>query len=506
MNRMMDIVRGFSVLLSDLALASLAVLLVPVITRQQVTIGYPVWMGYLAVQFLLSYWLMELGISMNSYLIFQTVAVAAGSYLTCRVSDSGSVWGTGMGDAAAAAFTARPGGPGDLAVFLLSCTVATGLHSAWTAYRLPGSNTMVRYVDGLAVTLAFYLYAVYATGLPVDRTLVLVVSGAMVLDLLVVNRLRTGEECPSVIQGAGNGARVVLVLFFAACLALTGGIVGLASGQVHSLVDVLLVVLAGIWKVVYGVAGAVGMVLGYLILFVIALLPNGPPGARERVRELVNLGSRTEPAEEYTGSLFPAILLCGLAVAGVLALLYQLRGIRVRGIRLQTRRRKVVRKSHLLSALWALAVRCLEGLGFAWDSWRYRKTPPGLLVLAERAGRKAKMGRRTGESPGAYLRRLAAALRERETAAAVSPDPLSVPGGGCGLDSLSVPGGGCGRDSLSVSGGGCGLDSLSVPGDGYGLDSLAALLDRMYYNGEPVHLEHREYLAYAGQIRALLEK
>ena len=39
MTRIMDIVRGLSALLSDLALASLAVLLVPVITRQQVTIG-----------------------------------------------------------------------------------------------------------------------------------------------------------------------------------------------------------------------------------------------------------------------------------------------------------------------------------------------------------------------------------------------------------------------------------------------------------------------------------
>lgn len=459
MTRIMDIVRGLSALLSDLALASLAVLLVPVITRQQVTIGYGAWMGCLAVQFLVSYWMMQTGISINIYLVFQTVAVAAVAYFTYTTSICVDPWnlGAGVENAAAVSMAARPGEPRSVMVFLVLCAAGSGLHGAWMAYRLPGSNTLVRYVDCLMVTLAFYLYAVYASDLPQDKNLAVLGLAAMALNLLMVNRLRTGEECLSVIQGAGNGTRLVLLLVFGACLALTGGIVGLASGQVHSLVDVLLVVLSGVWQVVYTVAGAVGMVLGYLILFVIALLPNAPPGARQRAMELVT--QKPEHVEEYTGPMFPVWMLCVLAAAGVLAILYQLRGTRIRGVRLRARRRKVVRKSHLLSALRALVTRWLEWLRFTWDYHRYRKTPQGLFVLAERTGRKVKMGRRTWESPGAYLRRLAAVC-EKESAGTEPESQVS-------------------------------------------LASVATLLDQLYYGGETPRMGMEEYQAYVRQIRAL---
>ena len=103
MTRIMDIVRGLSALLSDLALASLAVLLVPVITRQQVTIGYGAWMGCLAVQFLVSCWMMQTGISINIYLVFQTVAVAAVAYFTYTTSICVDPWNLGAGVENAAA-------------------------------------------------------------------------------------------------------------------------------------------------------------------------------------------------------------------------------------------------------------------------------------------------------------------------------------------------------------------------------------------------------------------
>lgn len=204
---------------------------------------------------------------------------------------------------------------------------------------------VLRFVDCLVVALAFYLYAVYGTQLPQDRTLVALSLTAMFLDLLTVNRLRTREECPFVIQGAGNGA----------------------------------------------------------------LLPNAPPGARTRANELVIQGA--EELGEYVDSVVPLwvvqLVLAVGAAACVLALLYQFRHIRLKAVRLQTRRRKVVGKSHVLQALAALAAQALARLRFEISYLRHRKTPQGLLVLAERTGRRLRLCRGPGESPGAYLRRLA---------------------------------------------------------------------------------------------------
>lgn len=505
MGRMTDLVRGLGVLLSDVALASLMVLLIPVITRQEIAIGYQVWMGCLALQFVLSYGMVNLGISMNLFLVFQTAAVAAGAYLTYR--SSVCLEPLDMG----AAMAAAPGEPRSAMVFLVLCVAASGVHGGWMAYRLPSSNTVLRYVDCLVVALAFYLYAVYGTQLPQDRTLVALSLTAMFLDLLTVNRLRTREECPFVIQGAGNGARLMLFILFAACLLLTGGIVGLASGQIHSLVDVLLVILAGIWRVVYALAGAVGMVLGYMLLFLIALLPNAPPGARTRATELVSQGA--EELEEYVDSAVPLwvvqLLLAVGAAACVLALLYQFRHIRLKAVRLQTRRRKVVRRSHVLQALAALAAQALAWLRFEISYLRHRKTPQGLLVLAERTGRRLRLCRGPGESPGAYLRRLAEYQGMEHDRVQVVPAGQgrqpALAGEFCQEQSVPVAGF-CQEQSVPAAGF---CQEQPAPAEGFcqeqpaDLKTLAESLDRMYYRNEEIRLDTREYKEYAKQIRSL---
>ena len=483
MGRIMDIVRGLSVLLSDLALASLTALLIPVITRQEITIGYQVWIGCLALQFVLSYGMMNTGISMNLYLVFQVVAVAAGAYFTYQ--SSACLETLDMGSVMAAA----PGEPRSAMVYLMLCVAASGIHSGWMAWRLPSSNTVLRYVDCLIVALAFYLYAVYGTEMIQDATLVGLSLAAILLDLLTVNQLRTREECPFVIQGAGNGARLMLLVLFVVCMLVTGGIVGLAFGQVHSLVDLLLVILAGIWRVVYAVAGAVGMVLGYILFFVIALLPNAPPGARTRAAELVSQG--TEKLEEYVGSAVPPwvvwLVLAVLAVAGVLVLLYQFRHIRLKAVRLQRGRRKVVKKSHVLSALAALAAGAMARIRFEIRYLRHRKTPQGLLVLAERTGKHLHLGRGPGESPGGYLRRLAE-YQNRSSG-------QTSPGQGRQKEQ-PVQEGPLLQEGRSLQG-----EEPPVQEHPPSLKVLAEHLDRIYYRNEKIRLDTREYQEYGYSSR-----
>jgi hypothetical protein len=51
-------------------------------------------------------------------------------------------------------------------------------------------------------------------------------------------------------------------------------------------------------------------------------------------------------------------------------------------------------------------VRVRDAVIFEWEYLRYRKTPQGVFVLAQRIGRRHKVVRRRDESPGAYIRRL----------------------------------------------------------------------------------------------------
>ena len=75
---------------------------------------------------------------------------------------------------------------------------------------------------------------------------------------------------------------------------------------------------------------------------------------------------------------------------------------------------RVTRKNHAFSALKQMAKALISRLS---SELRYRKnknTLAGLLVFAERAGKGRKLGRLAAESPGEYLRRLAAQGTEEE--------------------------------------------------------------------------------------------
>ncbi len=453
MGRLAELIRGIGVLLSDVALICLMLMLIPLLAHFDFYIGYRTWLLYLVLLFLAAYGMMTAGANMAFYLAAMGIMIFAGTYFSCREAfelTSDSVDAHAMEE---------------MLMGLGFGAAATGIHGAWMAYRLPGSNGILRYVDCLIVAFAFYLYTAYETGENGDQILIVISLAAVLLDLLAVNQLRTGEECPSVIQGAGTGGKLLLGLIFLLCLAAAGGIVGLASGQVHSLVDILLVILGVIWRVVSAILEGISMVLAYLILFLVALLPNAPPMAQERVAGIVQEG--TDAVEETAGTLLPLwvwqLLLAAGLVAGIAALLYSLRNVKLKQIAVHVRKKKILRKSYFWESFYSLARRLGSWLWFRWNYLRFRKTPQGLFILAECTGRKIKLKRLQSESPGAYVRRLAK-----------QPQSEQLP--------------------------------AEAAETGFSLEALAGILDQVFYGGKEIGLTAAEYDGYRKQIRGLEDK
>lgn len=290
MRRLTDYLRGVSVLLSDVAACCLTLYVISAaIKMSRFSLPLSVWAGYLLLLFLADYILAGIGLPVNLYLLINGIGIAAGSFLTVRNSLFIPRYEFHVGYAVLAA-------------------AASGIHAAVLAYRLPGSNRILRYVDILILLLGFYLYTIFWMGQEPEPQVTALTLGVMLLDMWMVGRLRTGEEGQAVIQGAGVGGRLVLAVLFAASLLLTGFLVGSASGQVKSAVDVMLVILKWAAAAVEFIFGIIGFVLGRIILFLAYLLPSTPSRARENIA--MNLGMGTEEALEETGSVLPAWVIC----------------------------------------------------------------------------------------------------------------------------------------------------------------------------------------------------
>lgn len=398
-----DYLRGFTVILSDIALCCLALMLVPFIMHWDMAIAVQIWILTAAVQLLIGTILISYGVSWSVYLVVQAAAIAVGSIVTVRAS-----W--------------FPVYEEDLGLALAACAVLTGMHNVYAAYRLPESNGIMRFVDLLIGVTAFYLYTVFQTKSAGDQRILTVTLAALGLDLLTVNHLRTGGEGGNVIRGAGAGSKLVLAGILAGCLLITGLLVGMASGQVHSVVDFLLLILQGIYQVLSVVFGIVGRVLAFIILLIFALFPLSSQTVQENAS--AQLGQEMEELLEETGTQVPAWV-TGVIFAAILLVLagyvlYQLRGVRIQRIPRVSRRRRVVRKSHLLEAMSRILRQVWGRLVFEWEYMRHKNSPQGLFVLAERVGRQNKLARRPDESPGAYIRRFGGGQAASEdTSAAV---------------------------------------------------------------------------------------
>lgn len=448
MSRISNYLRGISALVSDVAVCCLIVGLIPLLARWEMDAALPVWIGYLCLLFLADEIMASVGVPMNVYLLGNGAVIATGSFLVFRCS-----WC--VPDSL------------DIRVLLFICAAGTGIHGAIAAYRLPGSNGLLRYVDSMIVILAFYLYAVFETGIPGNQEFVPLTLAALALDLLMVNHLRTGDESKSVIHGAGAGGKLVLALLLAGCLIVTGAVVGLASGQVHGIVDILLVIMMYLWKIAEIVFRVIGTVLGGLILLLVMFLPATPQSARQNMMDSVQ--ESAEEVIETTGTVLPEWVLYTVLGVGAFVLagwvMYKLRHTTFRRKLVRRNRHRIVRKSYLLPALLMLCRRIRERLVFEYAYCRSRKTPQGLLVLAERIGKQKKIGRRVHESPGEYMRRLELVLEAQQEAGRTIPEQTKAAEEGCSLS------------------------------------HLGELLDRIYYAGQHCRLTSEEYLGYVKKLQ-----
>jgi hypothetical protein len=387
--RIWDYLQGFAGILSDISVYAMALGMIPVLTGQPHTIALPVWILSAAVQLLLACILISAGTSWSIYLVVHAAVMAAETYLTVRAS-------------------IFPAYEAELRCLLIIGLLLVGAHIALAAWRLPSANALLRYVDVLIVVTAFYLYCAYGTGHAAEPGEVGCAAAALVLNLIVTGHLRTGGEGGRVIRGAGAGSRLVLLLILAACIGITGAVVGVASGEIHSAMDLALMILKGIMSVLSVIFGVLGKILAFVILLLIALFPMASAPVKENaVQQLENTMEEILP--ESGEMLDPRIVMAvtgALLLAGIFWLLWRLKDIRIQRPERRKMTRQFVRKSHFRSALYELWKRVRDTVIFEWEYFRYRKTPQGIFVLAQRLGRKHRIIRRRDESPGAYIRRL----------------------------------------------------------------------------------------------------
>lgn len=389
-SRMTELLQGMSVLISDAAAVVLVLAVLPLCLQLDFYVPIWLWLGILCGQFLIGYTLLSIGTSVNFYLIFQGIAMAGSCIWMLRTSYCNPGWE-------------------NMSWFLGLSVLAVSAHCAFVSWRLPEANQILRYVDVLIVLLAFFLYTEFYLNRQASSMYTVLPLAAMLLNLWTISRLRTAGDQEHVIQGAGTGGKLLLAVIGAGCLLLTAAIVGFGSEEVHSTVDVLLVLLKYVWAVVTLFFRIVGTILAGILLFFIWLLPAAPRAARENVQVMVqeNVEEMTELAERVIPLWVFAALGLVFALGLIGWILYQYRGKSLKRIRRVSRKRKLVRKSRLWEAVRAFLRKLADDLSFQWQYLRYRKTLQGLFVLAERTGRQKHVPRKKNESPGEYVRRLA---------------------------------------------------------------------------------------------------
>lgn len=436
-------------LLSDAAMCALIFYMVPSVTSiSQVKIHLAAWVIFLLIHFLACDLCAGRGISFNLYVVMQAAVIGAGAAWVVK------------GSYCAPGFDAFP-------YLLAGCVAVAGIHGATIAYRLPAANGILRYVDGLIVMLAFYLYAVFDTGQTADGGAVLLSLAAIVVDLAAVNQIRTREEGVSVIRGSGTGSRVMMAGIASVILILTGWMAGAASGRIHSAVDLFLYLAGKIAAVLAMIYHGIGYVLSKLFWLLGLLFPDTLDYVQEDVA--VKVGEEAAEVVQEAGKNLPAwVLAVLLAAAAILAVVWVFHHFRHTKLKRRTEKKtdkKVVRTSHLLPALRQVFARLADLAGFEMRYRKNRDTPEGLLIFAQRVGLRGRSGRRKDESPGEYMRRIGGILKEREDA--------------------GTEGGGSGRVTQ--------------------IGRLAEMLDEIYYGGRTVSLSREDCREYRNIIEGIFK-
>lgn len=341
-----------------------------------------------------------------------------------------------------------PGSQG-FPVLLSMLMIAGGAHAAFASYKLPGSDFFVRMTDILIIAASLYMFAAFCMGHAFHMPVLLFVLLTFALLLITTAALRAGGESDSVIRGTGIGGWLVLAALLALCLLFTSALLSLGSGHVNSLVDVL----SMLWQASFSALSACMKALAYLLAFFIR------PGSMRREYAVsdgaalpeMEIGDAAPPPPWVTYVMFA--LFAALILVAFAAIIWALHNTKLSRRRTKRRRRRVVRKSHFFSALRNLIMQIAACISFELACFFGRRTPQGLLILAQRTGALHKLPRKKSESGGAYLRRLHGVLTAQK-------EPSS-------------------------------------------LDALAAALDAIFYGGKQITLTRAEYESYAQQIRRI---
>jgi len=341
-----------------------------------------------------------------------------------------------------------PGSSG-FPVLLRMLFFSSGIAGAAAAQKDPGSNVFVRCADALICGAATYLAAAFFLGDALHFPVLGLSLIGILLTMMLTASLRAGGESDSVVRGTGIGGWLVLLGLLALCLLFTAGILGASTGHVESLVEFI----RFIWQILYLIGrGALYALAWFLSLFVsrYGYIRNEPVADMQETPDLAPFTVPDTP--QWIVYVFWAVIL-GAAAVVIVVILRALAGAKLTKTRTVRRRRRVTRKSHFLAALRAMLSAFLASASF---EIAYRFGAPSvqrLYVLAVRTGRLHRLSKKSGETPGAYLRRFHLAL----TAQAAESS----------------------------------------------LDRLAVLLDAALYGGAKAQLSGSEYESYARQIRQL---
>lgn len=215
-----------------------------------------------------------------------------------------------------------------------------------------------------------------------------------------MNQIRTREEGEAVIRGSGTGGKLALLGIAAFIAGITAVCVGAGAGQIHSAVDVILVILRFAGMVLAFLLQVFTVAVSAVILLLMLLFPGGSPRVEERVMTNVQ-----ETIEEVTGVarfqvpewFWPAVL----TAAGLVCLAFVL--MKFKGVRFRRPERKktvhrVTRKNHAFSALKQMAKALISRLS---SELRYRKNKNTLAGFWS-----SPSGPEKGESWGVWRRRV----------------------------------------------------------------------------------------------------
>lgn len=293
------------------------------------------------------------------------------------------------------------------AVFLGCLIAASAAFCAFFAQKLPESNVFVRLTDAILCCTGALMALAQFLSHPLNTDILIFAGAALLLSVAACAVLRAGGESGSVVRGSGIGGVLVLAVMLAAGLVLCLVLAALGGGQVDGVVAAA----AMLWH-------KLGWLLEKIVMLFAALLSLNLGKYNVLKQETGHYTVTVVPLvdEQTAGSapmwlVYGLIALLALAVLGVIiALLLDFRGKRVVRTGREARRRVVSRKSHLLSSILALFHRIADTAAFELAYRFGKRTPQKLAVYASRRFRGNPLAKRQSESPGAYMRRLHAAL------------------------------------------------------------------------------------------------